>query len=489
MAKAKIMIVEDEAIIAKDIENILLNYGYNITGIYSKGEDALLSLQTQKPDLILMDVVLKGEIDGIEAANIIKQTLSIPIIFITAYADEITISRIKKYNAYGYFLKPFEEKEIQTWIETTLVKFNIEEELKRNERTAISILNYLDEAFIITDETGKIKLMNENAEKLMEINFKEAEKKKLNEVIKNVDITAKTESLLSSKLPQVITREKATVTNYSNKSINIEYQIIPISDNGINQGLTILFKKDNRDYKEELNLLAAKLNESNKELEKFAYIASHDLQEPLRMVASYVQLLKKRYKGKLDVQADEFIDFAVDGVNRMRKLIDDLLLYSRISSKKLIPEEIDCNEVINGIIPEINKNYNLSGRAIKFSNLPVIKADRYQIHNLFYHLLENSVKFNEQIEPQVEISALNQNKNIIFLVSDNGIGIEKQYSEKIFEAFQKLHHHKEYQGSGIGLTLCKKIIELHGGNISVDSMPGKGTTVRFVLPVNFFDNG
>jgi light-regulated signal transduction histidine kinase (bacteriophytochrome) len=202
------------------------------------------------------------------------------------------------------------------------------------------------------------------------------------------------------------------------------------------------------------------------------------------MVTSYVQLLKKRYEGKLDEQADEFINFAVDGVNRMRKLIEDLLLYSRVSSKKLKLEEIDCNEIISSIVAEINKRYKLKNHAVTFSKLPIIKADKFQVRQLFYHLIENSVKFNNQKEPLVEISSQNQNNSIMFTIADNGIGIEKQYIERIFEAFQKLHHHKEYPGSGIGLTLCKKIIELHGGKIFVESEPRKGSIFRFDLPIN-----
>jgi signal transduction histidine kinase len=482
--KANIMIIEDEAIIAKDIENILNNYGYSISGIFSKAEEALSSLKTKKPDLILMDVVLKGDLDGIEAAKIIKRDFNIPVIFITAYADDITISRIKKLNAYGYFLKPFEEKEIQAWIETTLEKFTIEQELKRNERIAVSIINNLEEAFITIDETGCIRLMNESAEKLSGINLIEAKGKKLSVIVKSSELENEIKTFHNLSPASEISFKKISAVNYINKPLIILYKIIPFSENNSHEGFTILFKNEDSGLHNELERLTVKLNESNRELEKFAYIASHDLQEPLRMVASYVQLLEKRYKGKLDKQAGEFIDYAVEGVNRMRKLIDDLLLYSRISSKKLKSEKIDCNEIISGILPEIKRVYSISNHSVKFSNLPAIKADRIQMEQLFYHLIENSVKFNEQKEPVVEITSQIQNNKVVFSVCDNGIGIEKQYIERIFEPFQKLHHHKEYTGSGIGLTICKKITELHGGRISVESEPGNGTVFRIELPLN-----
>ncbi len=489
MAEARIMIIEDEAIIAKDMENILLNYGFNIIGVYSKAEDAILSLKSEKPDVILMDVVLKGELDGIEAAKIIKKTLSVPIIFITAYADETTINRIKSVNAYGYFLKPFEEKELQTWIETTLVKFKFEEELKRNERMAISIINNLDEAFVSIDENGKVELMNESAEKLVGAKLKDAIGKSFDGLIRSPGLMAEINSFQNNRTPFKIVSGKTEIKDPSDKSISVSYKIIPNYSGNALQGLSILFKDFDAELRDELNELAMKLNESNRELEKFAYIASHDLQEPLRMVASYVQLLRKRYQGRLDEQADEYINYAVDSANRMRKLIDDLLLYSRISSRKIKPEEVDCNEIISAIIPDICRSYGLDDHVIKFSKLPVIKADKFQIRQLFGHLIENSVKFNEQKEPLVEISCQKQENKLIFSIADNGIGIEKQYIEKIFEAFHKLHHHKEYPGSGIGLTLCKKIIEMHGGRIFVESKPKEGTVIRFELPINLEIDG
>lgn len=483
------MIVEDEAIIAKDIENILINYGYRIVGVYSKAEDAIASLNSNRPDLILMDVVLKGDMDGIEAAKLINQTIRVPIIFITAYADEITINRIKNVNPYGYFLKPFEEKELRAWIETTLKKFSLEEELKKNEKLAVSIVNNLEDAVISTDQKGIVEFMNLSAEKLAGISLNNARGKKLTEIVKNTELESNIKHVIQNSHGKYGVLRKITLINYSNNLKNVECRIVRFSVDGKHRGLTVLFKEINQEFTDELSKLASKLNESNKELEKFAYIASHDLQEPLRMVASYVQLLKKRYHGKLDHQANEFISYAVEGVNRMRKLIDDLLTYSRISSKKIKFEEVDCNKIILDIEPVLKKQYTLKESFVKFSNFPAIRGDKYQINQLFYHLIENAVKFNEHESPCVEISCRDQNNRMIFSISDNGIGIEKQYLERIFEAFQKLHHHKEYPGSGIGLTLCRKIVELHGGKIFVESEPNKGTIVSFELPINQHPDG
>lgn len=489
MPSAKIMIIEDEAIIAKDIENILLNYGYEIAGNFACAEDAISSVNSMNPDLILMDVVLKGNIDGIEASSIIKQKTDVPIVFITAYADDATISRIKNSSPHGYFLKPFEEKELRAWIETTLKRFSSEKELIRNEKLAVSIINYLEEGLISVDEAGSIYFLNTKAEEITGCAQEEAKGLYLTDVLNSNEIKASFESFNKIIPHGGFFSGKTELTNRKNKKINIEYRLTPLETSGTGKASTILIREIGEDRDARLRELSAKLNESNKELEKFAYIASHDLQEPLRMVTSYVQLLQKRYKGKLDEDADEFINYAVDGVNRMRRLIDDLLIYSRISSRKLKREPVDTDEILTEIVTQINKQYSLSDQAIKFSKLPAVSADKYQIRQLFYHLLSNSVKFNNQTTPFVEIKCSELDNEFVYSITDNGIGIEKQYLEKIFEPFQKLHNQKEYPGSGIGLTVCKKIVELHGGKISVESEPLRGTIIRFTLPKKGIPDG
>lgn len=479
MHDAKIMIIEDEAIIAKDIENILLNYGYNITGIYSKAEDAIESLNSTKPDLILMDVVLKGEIDGIEAANIIKKDMRIPIIFITAYADDTTISRIKNTEPYGYFLKPFEEKELQTWIETTLQKFDTEELNKKKEKLAFSILENLDRSIIAADQHGRIIYLNSQAEKLTGRKINEAIGEHIGKIIHIADLDSKLDYLQSLNLTNEPSHDNIKITKKNNESSEITYTLIPLRENENIKGYMLSIKESVQ--LERAEELAKKLEDSYKEIEKFAYIASHDLQEPLRMVASYVQLLKKRYASKLGPEAEEFIDFAVSGANRMKLLIDDLLLYSRINSKRMSPSQVDCSKLVSDISCKIKLEWPGLNPKINCSGLPVLCGDPFQMQQLFYQLLTNAVKFNSNTKKVVEISCIQTNGDWLFSVTDNGIGIDRQYFEKIFEAFQKLHNSKDYPGTGIGLAVCKKIVELHGGKIWVDSEKGKGTVIYFTI--------
>jgi PAS domain S-box-containing protein len=240
---------------------------------------------------------------------------------------------------------------------------------------------------------------------------------------------------------------------------------------------------EHKSIEEKLKQLADKLSSSNRELEQFAYVASHDLQEPLRMVASYIQLLQKRYKGKLDSDADEFIDYAVDGVVRMKTLINDLLIYSRVNTQELPLEPVDCNKVIEQIKHNLSTSISECGAKIVSETLPTVYANSLQLTQLFQNLISNAIKFKRDVQPVVEITSKKTADEWLFSVSDNGIGIESEYADKIFIIFQRLHNFNEYPGTGIGLAICKKIVEKLGGHIWVESEVGKGSTFNFTIPI------
>ncbi len=224
-----------------------------------------------------------------------------------------------------------------------------------------------------------------------------------------------------------------------------------------------------------------KLRLSNSELEQFAYVASHDLQEPLRMVASYVQLLERRYKGKLDADADEFIGYAVDGANRMRSLIDDLLTYSRVGRLGKPFEPTDLESTFEVAQRNLEASISESCAKVTHDKMPTVIADGGQIGQLFQNLIGNAIKFHGKETPQVHVSVKDLGLEYQFALNDNGIGIEPQYIDRLFKIFQRLHTREEYPGSGIGLAICKKIVERHGGRIWIESEVGKGSTVYFTL--------
>lgn len=232
----------------------------------------------------------------------------------------------------------------------------------------------------------------------------------------------------------------------------------------------------------ELEESVAELGRSNAELQQFAYVASHDLQEPLRMVGSYTQLLAKRYKGKLDADADEFIAYAVDGANRMQRLIQDLLAYSRVSTKGRQFAPISADTALNYALDNLRNAVKESGAVVTRDPLPTVTADELQLALLFQNLISNAIKFSGGRPPRVHVSAERSGDAWRFAVRDHGIGLDPQYADRIFVIFQRLHTKDEYPGTGIGLAICKKIVERHGGHIWVESEPGNGATFFFLIP-------
>ncbi len=226
---------------------------------------------------------------------------------------------------------------------------------------------------------------------------------------------------------------------------------------------------------------ARELERSNAELEQFAYAASHDLQEPLRMVGSFTQLLAQRYRGQLDDQADEFIEYAVDGAVRMQEMINGLLAYSRVGSRAGPAGAVDTHECFEMACRNLRTAIDECGARVTAEGLPTVKADRSQIERLFQNLIGNALKFRGSATPEIRVWALQDGEEWVFSVEDNGIGIDPQYAERVFLIFQRLHTRAEYPGTGIGLAICRKIVERHGGRIWVEAGRSGGCVFRFTI--------
>ncbi len=233
-----------------------------------------------------------------------------------------------------------------------------------------------------------------------------------------------------------------------------------------------------------LEIKNIELERKNKELEQFAYVASHDLQEPLRTTSSFAELLQQQYQGKLDEKADKYLTFITQSSDRMKVLIKDLLDYSRIGRKKE-KDQVDCNLILQEVLDDLDVAIKETQTEIISSRLPVFNGYATEVKQLFQNLITNAVKFRKpNAAPLINISASKKNGSWEFICKDNGIGIDEQHKERIFVIFQRLHTRSEYEGSGIGLAHCKKIVELHGGKIWIDSTPGKGSAFYFTIPQN-----
>ena len=252
--------------------------------------------------------------------------------------------------------------------------------------------------------------------------------------------------------------------------------------------VTIRDVTERKQGEERLKQANAELLQSNQELEQFAYVASHDLREPLRMVTSFTQLLAQRYGNQLDEDADKIIGFAVDGAKRMETLIDDLLFYSRLGKQNKTFKIINCNSILEKALSNLHMLIQEAGAEIIVKTLPNLAGDDIQLVQLFQNLINNAIVYRSSFPPRIEITASSLSQGWLFSVKDNGIGIDAQNSTRIFEVFQRLHPKEKYSGTGIGLAICKKIVERHGGSIWVESELGVGSSFKFTLNSKIIGN-
>jgi len=239
---------------------------------------------------------------------------------------------------------------------------------------------------------------------------------------------------------------------------------------------------DRKEIERQMLQLTEDLKRSNQELEQFAYVASHDLQEPLRSVTSYTQLLAQRYQGNLDAKADKYINYIVDGASRMQQLINDLLAYSRLGKRVQEFEAADCNAAVQQSLSNLQIAIAEKNAVITYESLPTVMADEFQLVQLFQNLIGNAIKFCQDV-PIIHIAASRNESEWLFSVRDNGIGIDPEYADRIFLIFERLHSRREYSGTGIGLAICQRIVERHGGRIWVESQSGEGATFYFTIPI------
>jgi PAS domain S-box-containing protein len=362
-----------------------------------------------------------------------------------------------------------------------------ETHLAQMERRYRGLLEAAPDAMVVVNQSGKIVLLNLQAER----KFGYRRDELLGQKVINIIPEGFAERLIADGLrspeealaQHIGTGIELTARRKDGSEFPMELMLSPLGSMG--EILVTVAIRDITMRRTAEALLLQKVEElyrSNEELQQFAYIASHDLQEPLRMVASYTTLIARRYKGKLDADADDFIAFAVDGAKRMQRLIQDLLTYSRVGSKGGEFLSTSSEEALEQAIRNLRGALEESGGVVTHDPLPVVLADELQLVQLFQNLIGNAVKYRRDTAPIVHVGVVPCNgRRWLFSVQDNGLGIESQYFERIFGMFQRLHKRDEFAGTGIGLAICKKIVERHGGAMSVESAIGQGSTFRFQM--------
>ena len=364
----------------------------------------------------------------------------------------------------------------------------LHEQIAKTQAHLAAIVESSEDAIISKDRHGIVTSWNTGAEKLFGYSAQEMLGQPIETIVPS-DYLDEEHDMRHCviELNQPVQQRDAIRATKSGKLINVSITLSPIRDK---QGRVIGSSKVARDISEriraesELRARSVQLAHSNAELQQFAYSASHDLQEPLRAIAGCVELLQRRYAGKIDARADEYISHAVDSAQRMRQLIEDLLSLSRVDSSRTARTPTKCQSVIRNVLANLSSAITQNKATIECGLLPTVPGDSAQLTQLFQNLISNAIKFHGKAPPVIKIACEQQDDYYLFSVSDNGIGIEPEHFERIFGLFQRLHSKRTYTGTGIGLALCTKIVTAHRGRIWVESTLNEGSTFFFTLSAN-----
>ena len=385
----------------------------------------------------------------------------------------------------------------QKLIQEAVARKQIETEKSLLSKKHELILNSIGEGVYGVDSQGKLSFINPAAEKILERDYETLKNKSIHELIHYKKIDGR--EYPNSECPIVDSYTRGKITRIEREHyfkpdgtpIPVEYIAAPLKEKGEVVGAVITFTdiSERLAAQEELNVLNAELLNSNRELENFASVASHDLQEPLRKIRAFGDRLNQKHAANFNEEARDYLDRMLNAAARMQRLIEDLLQFSRITTQGREFDQVDLNEVLVQVISDLEYRIEETQGIVKYERMPILSADKLQMRQLFQNLIGNSLKFHQKdIPPVVNIytneTIVNENEKMVNIyIEDNGIGFEEEYSEKIFTLFQRLHARHDYEGTGIGLAICKKIIERHNGQITTSSKLGQGTTFIITLPM------
>ncbi len=510
-AKPAILIVEDEAIVAEDLSHKLRRLGYEVAGVAASGEQALTLARERRPGLVLMDIRLQGAMDGIAAAQLIRQDCDIPVIYLTAHSDPGTLQRAKLTEPFGYLLKPFEGLELETHIEMALYKHAAEKELRRQREFLRVTLQSIGDAVLTTDDAGKVTSLNPVAEELTGWTVAEAKGRAIGEVFKIIN--EDTRRPASNPIERVLREGKVVgLANHTalvardGTERAIDDSAAPIRDaHGKILGVVMVFHDVTQRRqaeaalargKQELERLVtertAKLQELIGELEHFSYTITHDMRAPLRAIHGFAEMMSECCTGCHEREAQGYLQKITAAAERMDSLIVDALNYSRAVRQELALAPVDPAALLRGMLDSYPEFQAAAADIDIRGELPPVMGNEAALTQCFSNLLGNAVKFVKPgekprlrvwaepcQEPEAPLGAWAAPRTraepgwIRIWVEDNGIGIPPGLLPRVFDMFSRGHN--TYEGNGIGLALVRKVVERMGGRLGVESEEGKGS--------------
>ncbi len=493
MGKTSILVVEDESIVALDIKIRLQNMGYAVAALAATGEEAIRAAQIHRPDIVLMDIKLQGKMDGVAAAEQIRAQFDIPVVYLTAFADEVTLQRAKITESFGYLLKPFEERELAAVIETAVYKHRIERRLKENEQWLTTTLNSIGDAVIATGTVGDIKFLNPVAEELTGWTQAEA----LGRPSVEVFVILNEESLepLANPVEQVLHCQQSLAINRhallvarDNTQIPIEVSAAPIkNDKGATNGVVLVFKDitEQRAAEAKLRDYTAQLQAHIEELDAFAHTVAHDLQSPLGYMVSMADAVKTYHGSMSPEELAGYLDLIVLNGLKTSNIIDALLLLAGVRKKGDITlHPLEMSKIVREARSRLGHLISANKASISVPAVwPVALGYAPWVEEVWINYLSNGVKYGGQ-PPRLQLGAEPlPDGQIKFWIQDNGDGILPENQAGLFTPFTQLNQ-AQTGGHGLGLSIVRRIVEKLNGSVGVESPApdGTGSLFYFTLP-------
>ncbi|MBN3910307.1 MAG: response regulator [Nostoc sp. NMS1] len=496
MGQARILVVEDEVIVARAIASQLSQLGYVVTGTASSGKVAIAKALETQPELVLMDIILKGEMDGIATASHIREQLDVPIIFLTAYGDHNTLERAKITQPFGYIVKPFTTKDLKIAIEIGLLKHQLERELRQNRDQLATLLNSISDAVIATNEQGKVTFMNPAAEALTGWQQKDALGNEAANIFQIVDEV--TDTILENPVTKVLREQQVVYLEEFTSLITRDGKKVPIGDSAsplkgrpdqINGVVVVFWDLSDRRQTKVLEQALEKEQELNRLKSLFISTVSHEFRNPLTVIQTAVELIEMQGANLTDVKRGIYLKRIQGAVQSMEKLMEEVLFVGRAEAEKLVYNPASLN--LEQFCLELIKDFSIVESSVCeivftcHSDRTDAVMDEGLLHYIFENLLSNAIKYSPRGgKIQFNLICDPIEKVAIFSIQDQGMGIPEADQARLFESFYRGSNVHSIKGTGLGLVIVKRCVDAHRGQISVTSQIGVGTNFTVILPLN-----